>query len=157
MTLEQVLTRLQQRVSTLKAQVADQSGLADAVRAINILATAQGNKDTRSLIDVKGLGRPKEFSCRRRWMHSSLRDPGGLRLMLECSAEQAAETQRNSSILNSCRLRRNRREEDKTWNSCCSRCIQHSWLLRVMRQITLPPTLGRIRWVYGEDCRNVLI
>ena len=58
--MEQVVTQLQQEVITLKAQVADQSGLADAVRAINNLATAQVRKDTLS--DVKGLGRPKEFS-----------------------------------------------------------------------------------------------
>ena len=50
------------RVLTLAAQIADQSGLADTVRAINYLATAQGKKDTPSLIDVKGLGRPKELS-----------------------------------------------------------------------------------------------
>ena len=42
MTVEQVVTQLQQEVFTLKAQVADQSGLADAVHAINNLATAQG-------------------------------------------------------------------------------------------------------------------
>ena len=52
------------RSITLKAQVADQPGLADAVRAINNLATAQVRKDTPSLIDVKGLGRPKEFTCK---------------------------------------------------------------------------------------------
>ena len=55
MTMEQVVTQLQQEVAT-------ESGLADAVRAINDLATAQIRKDTPSLIDVKGLGRPKEFT-----------------------------------------------------------------------------------------------
>ena len=60
--IEQVVTELQQEVFTFKAQVADQSGLADAVRAINNLATAQGKKGTPNLIDVKGFGRPKEFS-----------------------------------------------------------------------------------------------
>ena len=62
MTMEQVVTQLQQEVSTLKAQVLDQSGLADAVRAINNLATAQVRKDTPGLIDVKGLGRRRGFS-----------------------------------------------------------------------------------------------
>ena len=82
MTMEQVVTQLQQQVLTLRAQVADQSGLADAVRAINNLATAQVRKDTPSLI-VKGVGLPKEFfdkeefffffnNGRRRRMHSSL-------------------------------------------------------------------------------------
>ena len=61
-TMEQIVTQLQQKVFALKAQVADQSGLADAVRAVNNLATAQGEKDTPSLIDLKGVGRPKEFS-----------------------------------------------------------------------------------------------
>ena len=66
MTMEQVATQLQQAVFTLKAQVADQSGLADAVRAISNLATAQAQKDTPSLTDVIGLGRPMEFSGRKR-------------------------------------------------------------------------------------------
>ena len=44
------------RFFTLKAQVADQSGLADAAHAINNLATAQGEKDNPSLVDVKERG-----------------------------------------------------------------------------------------------------
>ena len=55
MTMEQVVTQLQQEVFNLRAQVAAESGLADAVRAINNLATAQVWKDTPSLIDVKGV------------------------------------------------------------------------------------------------------
>ena len=42
--------------------MAAESGLVDAVRTINNLATAQGRKDTPSLINVEGLGRPKEFT-----------------------------------------------------------------------------------------------
>ena len=60
-TMEQNVSQLQQKVFALKAQVADQSGLADAVRAVNNHATVQGEKDTPSLIDLKGVGRPKEF------------------------------------------------------------------------------------------------
>ena len=45
MTMEQVVTQLQQELFTLRAQVAAESGLADAV----------------SLSDVKALGRPKEL------------------------------------------------------------------------------------------------
>ena len=63
-TMEQVVTQLQQEVLNLRAQVTAESGLADAVRAINNLATGQVRKDTPSLIDVKGLGRPKEFTGR---------------------------------------------------------------------------------------------
>ena len=62
MTMEQVVTQLRQEVFTLKAQVADQSGLSDAVRAINVLGTAQAKKDTPSLTDVKGCGRPMAFA-----------------------------------------------------------------------------------------------
>ena len=64
MTMEKVVTQLQQELFSLRAQAAAESGLADAVRAINSLATAQVRKDTPSLIDVKGLGRPKEFTGR---------------------------------------------------------------------------------------------
>ena len=61
MTMEQVVTQLQQELfHTLRAQVAAEPGLADAVRAINNLATAQVRKDTPSLIDVKGLPRLSE-------------------------------------------------------------------------------------------------
>ena len=59
-TTEQVVTQLQHEEITLKAQVADQTGLADAVRAINNLATAQIRKDTPILIAVKGHGCPTE-------------------------------------------------------------------------------------------------
>ena len=62
LTMEQVVTQLQQELFTLRARVAAESGLADALRAINNLAIAQVRKDTPSLIDLKGLGRPKEFS-----------------------------------------------------------------------------------------------
>ena len=62
MTMEQVVTQLQQELFTLRARVAAESGLADAVQATSNFATAQVRNDTPSLIDVKGLGRPKEFS-----------------------------------------------------------------------------------------------
>ena len=64
MTMEQVVTQLQQEVFNLRAQVAAESVFADAVRAINNLVTAQFRKETPSLIDVEGLGRPKEFPCK---------------------------------------------------------------------------------------------
>ena len=55
MTMEQVVTQLQQELFTLRAEVTEESGLAVAERAINNLATAQVREDTPSLIDVKGL------------------------------------------------------------------------------------------------------
>ena len=60
-------------VITLKAQVADQTGLADAVRATNNLATAQIRRDTPSLIDVNGRGGPKESLARRKIFSSGRR------------------------------------------------------------------------------------
>ena len=60
--MEQAVTQLQQEVFNLRAQVAAQSGLADVVRATNNLVTAQVRNETPSLIDVRGLGRPKEFT-----------------------------------------------------------------------------------------------
>ena len=44
MTMEQIVTQLHQELFTLRAQFAAESGLADAVRAINNLATAHVRK-----------------------------------------------------------------------------------------------------------------
>ena len=63
MTVEQVVTQLHQEVLNLRAQVTAQSGLSEAVRANN-LATAEVRNETPIFIDVKGLGRPKEFTGR---------------------------------------------------------------------------------------------
>ena len=79
--------------------MAAESGLADAVRAINNLATAQVRKDTPSLIDVKGLGRPKEFTGREEdfqpWSKKTEAFFAGVikesEMMLEWAAEQPTE------------------------------------------------------------------
>ena len=78
MTMEQVVTQLQQELFTLRALVAAESGLADAVQAINNLATAQVRKDTPSVIDVKGLGRPKEFTGRGEDFPTVVEEDGGI-------------------------------------------------------------------------------
>ena len=99
MTMEQVVTQLQQEVFFLRAQVAAESGLADAVRAINNLVTAQVRKDTPSLIDVKGLGRTKEFTGREEdfqpWSKKTEAFFAGVikesEMMLEWAAEQPKE------------------------------------------------------------------
>ena len=99
MTMEQVVTQLRQEVFNLRAQVAAESGLADAVRAINSLATAQVRKETPSLIDVKGLGRPKEFTGREKdfqqWSKKTEAFFAGVikesEMMLEWAAEQPTE------------------------------------------------------------------
>ena len=71
--LLQVVTQIQQELFTLRAQVAEESGLADAVRTINNLATAQVRKETPSLVDVIGSGRPKEFIGREEETNSGQR------------------------------------------------------------------------------------
>ena len=99
MTMEQVVTQLQQEVFTLRSEIAAESGLADAVRPINNLPTAQVRKDTPSVIDVKGLGRPKEFSGReedfQEWTKKTeaffARVIKESEMMLESAAEQATE------------------------------------------------------------------
>ena len=77
-TMEQVVSQLQQEFFNLRAQVAAQSGLAEAVRAINNLATAQVRRDTPSLIDVNGLGRPKEFSGKEEDSHTVVEEDRGI-------------------------------------------------------------------------------
>ena len=74
-TMAQVVTQLPQELFTLRAQVAAESGLADAVRAMNNIATAHVRKDTPSLIDVRRnlLAKRRIFNNgRRRRRHSSL-------------------------------------------------------------------------------------
>ena len=71
-----------------------ESGLADAVRAIKNLATAQVRKDTPSLIDVKGLGCPKAFTGREEDLQQWSKKTEVIKesdLMLEWAAEQPTE------------------------------------------------------------------
>ena len=97
--MEAVVTQLQQELFTLRGQVAAASGLGDAVRAINNLATAQVPKDTPSLIDVKGLGRSKESSGKeedfQQWSKKTEAFFAGVikesEMMLKWAAEQATE------------------------------------------------------------------
>ena len=92
LTMELVVTQLQQEIITLNAQVADRTGRVEAIRAINNLATAHVRKGTLSLVDVKGLGRPKEFTCKEKdfqqcsmktgcilcWRDQEVRDDAGV-------------------------------------------------------------------------------
>ena len=79
--------------------MAAESGLADAVRAINSLATAQVRKDTPSPHRCEGLGRPKEFSGReedfQQWSKKTEAHFAGVikesDMMLEWAAEQTIE------------------------------------------------------------------
>ena len=85
-------------MSMTMEQMAAESGLADAARAINNLATAEVRKFSPSLIHVKGLGRPKEFAGRGReggGFPTVVEEDGGAikesEMMLECAAEQPTE------------------------------------------------------------------
>ena len=99
MTMEQVVSQLQQEAFNLRAQVAAESGLADAVRAMNNLATARVRKDTPSLTYVKGPGRPKEFTGREEDFQQWSKKTGAFfagviresEMMLEWAAEQPKE------------------------------------------------------------------
>ena len=96
--MEKVVTQLQQELFALRAQVTAESVL-DAVRAISNTETAQVRKDTPSLIDVKGLGRPKEFTGReedfQQWSKKTEAFFAGVikesEKMLELAAEQLTE------------------------------------------------------------------
>ena len=104
LTMERAVAQLQQELFTLKAHIAAESGLADAVRAINNLAKAQSQKDTPNLIDVKGLGRPKESSCFeedfQQWSKKMEAFFVGVikesEMMLEWAAEQGTEITRDA-------------------------------------------------------------
>ena len=83
----------------LRAQVASQVQIAAAAQAINNLATAQVGKDAPTLIDVKSLGRPKEFSGKeedfQQWSNKTEAFFAGVikesEVMLEWAAEQTTE------------------------------------------------------------------
>ena len=115
LTTEQVVTQLQPEVITLKSQVTDQTGLAEAARAhLQSRAQLKLGKDTPSLIDVKGLGSPKEFTdkeedfqqCRRRRKRSLLES-----LIILGSGQLKSRKSRKSIVSwNFRRLRRTFRE-----------------------------------------------
>ena len=99
----------------IESSSADQTGFAEAVGDINNLATAQGEEDTPRLIDVKGLGCPKDFSDRdedfQKWSKKTEAFFVGVikqsEMMLVWSAEQAAEiTTELIDLEFFCRLRR---------------------------------------------------
>ena len=162
MTMEQVVTQLQQELFTLRAE----SGLADAVRSINNLGAAQVRKDTPRLVDVRGLGRPKEFSGKeedfQQWSKKTEAFFAGVikesEMMSEWAAEQTTEITTTAIDLEFLPTDTNvDRGVQNLEFVCCSRCILRSWLSRVTKRIALSPTRGRIRWRHGDDCKNDMI
>ena len=136
----------------MKAEDADQSGLADAVQAINNLVTAQVRKV--NLIDVKGLGRPKEFSGKeedfQQWSKKTEAFFAGViqesEMMVEWLAEQEAEIKTELIDLEFLPTSTHKDRGVQTLSSCCSRGKRYSWLSQVVRQLTLSSTRGRTRW-----------
>ena len=135
MTMEQVVTQLQQEFFFLRAQVAAEFGLADAVR-----------KDTTSLIHVKGPCRSKEFIGHgqnfQQWSKKTEAFFAGVimesEMMLEWAGEQATEIRTTANDLEFLPTDTNVDRSAKLESLCCSRCIQRSWL-------TLSPIRGRTR------------
>ena len=142
LTIEQVVTQLQQEVITLKAQVPDQTGLAEAARAINNPTTAQVWEPTPSLIDVKGLGRPKEFTGKeedfRQWYNKTEAFFAGViqecEMMLEWAAEQLTEITKQLTDLEFLPTATNVDRGVRNLQFVLQQMhTQHSWLSRVVR------------------------
>ena len=99
----------------MQAQVADQTGFAGAFSAISSLPRAQAREHSPSLIEVKGFGRPKEFSGKvedfQQWSKKTeaffagvIKEP--VTMMELFSRTCHGNGDKISWILNSCRLRR---------------------------------------------------
>ena len=151
MTMEQVVTQLQQELFTLRAQVAEESGLADVVRAINNLTTAQVRKDTPSLIDVGGLGRPKDLSGREEDFQQWSKKTEAFFAVLEWAAEQATGITTTAIDL-----------EFLPMDTNVDRGVQNLEFVlqqfsRVVKRMTLSPTRGRTRFGHGGDGRSYMI
>ena len=143
--MEQVVIQLQQKLFSLRAQVAAQVQITAAVQAINNLATAQVRKDTPSLVDVNGLGRPKKFSGKeedfQQWSKKTEALFAGVikesETMLEWAAEQTTEI--TTELLDREVLLSATNQE---------RGVQN------LEFTTLLPTRGRTHWRHGDDCRR---
>ena len=110
-------------------------------------------KDTPSLIDVKGLGRPKEFFGReedfQQWSKKTAAFFAGVvkesEMMLQWAAEKMTEI--TTELIDrefSADCDEPGARTVQNLECVCSRCIQHSWLSRVMRRMTLPPNCRQI-------------
>ena len=85
-TMEKVVTQLQQELFSLRAQVASQVQMAEAVRAINSLAAAQVRKDTPSLIEGEDF---QQWSKKTEAFFAGVITES--EMMLEWAAEQTTE------------------------------------------------------------------
>ena len=137
------------RTTTLRAQVTAQSGLADAVPVINNLATAQVRTAEGILWQKKKFPTVvEEDGGILRWSDQGVRDDVGVCCWTEYGNYDRAH---QSWILADCD------EPGARSSLCCSRCIQHLWLSRVMRRMTLLPTRERTHCRHGGRCRSDMI
>ena len=132
--------------SRWKQKGSDQIRLAEPVRAIN-------RNDTPSLIDWKGLGRPKGFTDNEEDFQQCLKKA---RSVL-CFSDQrvwdhvgVVSWTNHGNHYGARWVRAHANYEMlsdvcRTWSLCCSSCTQHLWLSRVMRRMTLSPTRGTTR------------
>ena len=162
MTMEQVVTQLQQELFTLRAQVAAESG---PCRFNNLADSSSSERySAPSLIGVKGLGRPNEFTGReedfQHWSKKTEAFFAGVtkesEMLLEWAAEQPTEITTTAIDLEFLPTDTNEDRGVKKPGFCgCNRCnTATQWLSRVMRRITLSPTRGRIHWRYGGDLQK---
>ena len=144
------MTQRQQELFTLRAQVAAESGLADEVRAINNLAQAYVWKDTPSLIDVKSLGRPTEFSGKEKDFQQWSKKTGAffagvIKKSEEWAAEQATEITTELIDREFLPTATNQERGAQKPGVCA------------IRRMTLLPTRGRTHWRHGGGCKSDMI
>ena len=148
--------------TNLRAHATAQSGLSDAVRASNNLSTAQVRKDTPSLIDVKGLGRPKELTGReenfQQWSKKMEVFFAGVikesERTLEWAAEQPTEITTTAIDLEFLPTDAN---ADRGVQNLEFVVQQMHTALTSMKRTTLSPTRERIHRRRGGDSRSDMI
>ena len=129
LTMEQVVAQLQQELFTLKAQVAAESGLADAVRAINNLAECPVSEGYSEPHRRKGPRSSERILWQRGRLSAVVQEDGGLlrgskesEMMFEWASEQGVEITRDAVDLEFLPTR-TWSAVCRTWSLCCSRCI----------------------------------
>ena len=127
------------------------------MRAIYSLTTPQGRKDTPSLIDVKGVDRPTEFTGKEKDFQQRSTKHGSVLFLGDQGVRDHVGQVTDMSSWSSRQARRMSSDVCFTQRLCCSRCCVHLRLSRGTRPMTLSPTRGRTRWKLCVDCRNDLV
>ena len=135
------------------------------MRAISNLATAQVRKDTPSLIDLKGLGRPKEFTGREEdfepWSKKMEAFLAGVikesEMMLEWAAEQPTEITTTAIDLEFLPTDTN---EDRGVQNLEFVLLQMDTALMALTSYEANDIVANSRknpWRHGGDCRSDII